>query len=86
MTNQEELSETLGLAFEHIKTLHATLAAVMVDIAALRSLFLKGPKAARRYRQALASEVAKVKPLVAIAMQAYEEKILYIKSDKHWKN
>ncbi len=86
MTNREELSETLGLAFEHIKALHATLSAVMVDIAALRNSVLKGPKTSRRYRQSLASEVAKAKPLVAIAMQAYEEEILRIKCGKHWKN
>ena len=86
MTNLEELSETLGLAFEHIRALHATLSAVMVDIAALRTLVLKGPKTSRQYRQALASEVAKAKPFVAVAMQAYEEEILRIKCGRHWNN
>jgi hypothetical protein len=86
MADHEDLSETLGLAFEHIKALHATLAAVMVDVAALRSVFLKGHKPSRRYREALAVEVAKVKPLVAAAMLEYEEKILIIRSGKHWRN
>ena len=36
MTDQRELSEALGLAYEHIRALHATLAAVMIDVAALR--------------------------------------------------
>jgi hypothetical protein len=86
MTDREELLETLGFAFEHIKALHATLSAVMVDIAALRNSVLIAPKTSRRYRQSLASEVAKAKPYVAIAMQAYEEEILRIKCGKNWKN
>jgi hypothetical protein len=82
MTDPEELSETLGLAFEHFKALHATLSAVMVDIAALRCCVLKAPKTSRGYCQSLASEVAKSNPFIAIAMRTYEEKLLRIKCDK----
>jgi hypothetical protein len=86
MTNQDELSEALGLAFAHIRALHATLAAVMTDVAALRQIVLRGSKTSRRYRQALASEVLKAKPLVAIAMQAYDKEIVRLETNCHWKN
>jgi hypothetical protein len=59
MTDREELSENLGLAFEHIKALHATLSAVMVAIAAFSNSVLKALKTSRAYCRSLASEVAK---------------------------
>jgi hypothetical protein len=86
MANQEDFSETVTVLFEHIRALHATLSAVMIDIAVLRHIVLKSPKTSRQYRRTLAHEVAKVKPLVATAMQAYEEEIMRIKSNCHWKN
>ena len=58
----------------------------MVDIAVLRHLVLKSTKASKQYRQMLAREVSKVKPLVATAMRAYEEEIMHIRSNSEWKN
>jgi hypothetical protein len=87
MTNQENLTESLGLAFEHIRALHATIAAVMTDVAALRHVVTRDHKVSRRrYRRELATAVAKVKPLVTAAMNAYEEEIARIKSNSRWKN
>ena len=40
MTDQEKLTESLGLAFENIRALHATLAAVMTDVTALRHVVM----------------------------------------------
>jgi hypothetical protein len=65
MVNQEEISETLAVAFEHIRALHATLSAVMIDLAVLRHFVLKSPETSRQYHRTLALEVLKVKPLVA---------------------
>jgi hypothetical protein len=86
MTDQKELSESLALALRHIKALHGTLAASLLDVAALRHIILNSPKKSRRYRQLIASEATKVRPLVAIAMQAYDEEILRIKAINHWLN
>jgi hypothetical protein len=86
MTNQEDISETLAVAFQHIRALHATLSAVMIDIAVLRRFVLKSPKTSRQYHQMLAREVAKSKPLVTTAMRAYEEEIMHIRSNCQWKN
>jgi hypothetical protein len=86
MADQKELSESLALALRHIKALHGTLAAALIDLAALRQIVLNSPKEAKRYHQVLISEAAKVKCLVATAMQAYDEEILHIHSQSHWKN
>ena len=86
MSEQEDSKKCLGLAFEHLKGLHATLAALMTDVAALRDVILKDPRIARRYRLALAHEVKIAKPLVAVAMQAYEEAILRVISNGDLRN
>ena len=86
MPTQKLLSEALALALRHIKALHATLAASLIDVAALRQVVLNSPEKARRYRHVLTSEGVKVKPLVTAAMQAYDEEILRIKAISEWRN
>jgi hypothetical protein len=86
MTDQEKLTESPGHAFEHIRALHATLAAVMTDVTALRHVVMKRSKASSRYRQELASAITKTRPLVVAAMKAYEEEIVRIKCNSFWKN
>jgi hypothetical protein len=87
MTDQEKSSEALGLAFEHIKVLHLTLAALMTDVAALRRVVLKGPKKTRLYRHTLALGVATAKPLIAAAMRAYQKEIAHIRATADtWNN
>lgn len=84
MTDQEKSREVLVLAFEHIKTLHLTLAALMTDVAALRHVVLKGSKKSKLYRRSVASGVATARPLVAAGMQANQEVIAEISTDA-WK-
>jgi hypothetical protein len=86
MEDQKELSESLALALKHIKALHGTLAAALIDLAALRQIVLNSPKETKRYQQVLTSEAAKVKSLVATAMHAYDEEILHIHAQSHWRN
>jgi hypothetical protein len=43
MANEKELSEALVRAFKHVRTMHAILAALMIDVAAMRKVVLKGP-------------------------------------------
>jgi hypothetical protein len=87
MTDQEKSREALGLAFEHIKALHLTLAALMIDVAALRHVVLKGSKKSKLYRRTLACGLVKAKPLIAVAMQAYQREIADISvPPDSWKN
>ena len=86
MANEKELSEALARAFKHVRAMHAILAALMVDVAAMRKVVLKGPKPLKRYRQALATEEDKVKPLLDTAMQAYDEELLQLSKSSLWRN
>jgi hypothetical protein len=86
MADQKALSEALALALRHIKALHGTLAAALIDVAALRQIVLNSPKESKRYHRVLTSEAAKVKSLVITAMQAYDEEILRIQTINHWRN
>jgi hypothetical protein len=85
MSDQEK-SKDLELAFEHIAALHITLAALMTDFAALRRVVLKDCKTSNRYRRVLACEVAKAKPLVGQAIQAYRDQIASISATGQFKN
>jgi hypothetical protein len=51
MADQEKSREALGLAFQRVKSLHLTLAALMTDVAALRHVVLKGSKKSKLYRR-----------------------------------
>ena len=86
MADEKELSETLVRAFKYIRSMHGILAALMLDVAAMRKVVLKGPKPLRRYRQALATEAEKVKPLIDTAMRAYEQELLQLNSNSLWRN
>jgi hypothetical protein len=86
MADEKELSEALVRAFKHIRAMHAILAALMIDVAAIRKVVLKGPKPLRRYRHALATETDKVKPLIDTAMRAYDEELLQLRSCSLWRN
>jgi hypothetical protein len=86
MADEKELSEALVRAFKHVRAMHAILAALMIDVAAMRKVVLKGPKPPRRYRQALATEADKVKPLIDTAMRAYDEEVVHLSCIGHWRN
>jgi len=86
MAKAEDLPETLALAFEHIRALHAILAALMIDSAALRRVVVTDSRTSRRYRQILAAEAEKTKPLLATALQAYEDEIRRIRRNIRWEN
>jgi hypothetical protein len=86
MADEKELSEALVHAFKHVRAMHAILAALMVDVAAIRKVVLKGPKPLRRYRRALATEANRVKPLIDTAMRAYDEELVHLSSIGRWRN
>jgi hypothetical protein len=86
MSDEKKLSEALVRALKHVRAMHAILAGLMVDVAAIRKVVLKGPKPVRRYHQALATEADKVKPLIETAMQEYDEELRQLTNSSHWHN
>jgi hypothetical protein len=86
MKDEVEFPESLGHAFEHIKALHMTLAAVMVDVAALRHIVLRSAKLTSHYRRALATESVKTRDMIEQAMREYDEEIARLKGQGFWKN
>jgi hypothetical protein len=86
MKDQVELPESSGRAFEHISAFHATLAAVMLDIAALRHVVLRSAKLTRCYHHALATESVKTRAMITDALRAYDEEIARLKCRGLWKN
>jgi hypothetical protein len=65
--------ETLAVTLEHVKALHATLSAVVVEVAALREAVLVESQDSARFRKNLKAGTDKAKPLVRCAMQSYDE-------------
>ena len=86
MKDQVEFPESLELAFEHIRALHMTLAAVMIDVAALRHIVLRNDKLTNCYQRALITESAKTREMIQGAMRQYDEEIARLKYSGLWKN
>ena len=80
------LQDFLISTLRHLKTLHATLTAVMTDVSALRQTLLEDPKDLVHYKSNLRSAIETAKPLVAEAMQSYDEMIRQIQGLEEWQN
>jgi hypothetical protein len=68
----------LVTAVQQVKTLHATVGAMMADVAALRRTVLQDPKEMLDYRNNLLTTIETARPLVDEAMQSYDEMIRQI--------
>ena len=79
---QEFLVSTLG----HVRSLHATLTALLTDVAALRRTMLGEPEDLERYETNLKLAMATAKPLVDEAMRSYDEMIQALSVTGRWKN
>jgi len=62
-------------AIEAVKALHVVLASVMTDLAALRRTVLEDPESAQRYSRHLREASQTIRPLVAEAIEHYDEMI-----------
>lgn len=74
----QTLHQLLVTTVQQVKTLHATVGAVMADVAALRRTVLQDPKEMLEYRNNLLSAIETARPLVDEAMQSYDEMIRQI--------
>jgi hypothetical protein len=69
-----------------VKSLHASVSAVMADVAAMRSTMLEDPKEMALYKNNLKLAVATAKPMVAEAMRSYDDLIEELSNSQQYKN
>jgi hypothetical protein len=74
----QTLHQLLVITVQQIKTLHATVGAMMADVAAIRRTVLQNPDEILDYKSNLLSTIETAKPLVDQAMQSYDEMIRQI--------
>jgi hypothetical protein len=75
MSDNQHLEDLLVATVRHLKALHATLSAVMVDVAALRQSVLIEPEDVSCYKGKIQKGTEIAKPLVNAAMRSYDEMI-----------
>jgi hypothetical protein len=78
MVDNHDLEDFLATLVGQLKALHATLSAVMVDVAALRQCVLIEPENLNRYKEKIQKGTEIAKPLVNSAMRSYDELIARI--------
>ncbi len=75
MSDNQHLEDLLVATVKHLKALHATLSAVMVDVSALRQTTLVEPEDVSRYKEKIQKGTEIAKPLVNAAMRSYDDMI-----------
>jgi uncharacterized protein involved in exopolysaccharide biosynthesis len=84
--DNQSLQATLAVTLGHIKSLHATLTALMTEVAAVRRTVLEAPEAMAEYRKNLQSALETAKPLVDEAMSCYDDMIDQVAGYSEWEN
>jgi hypothetical protein len=69
-----------------VKSLHASVGAVMADVAAMRKTVLEDPDEVALYRTNLKVAVATAKPMVEEAMRSYDDLLEEIVSSQQYTN
>lgn len=82
----QNVHELLLSTVKQVRALHATLSALMTDVAAIRRTFLHGRADMIRYRDNLQAAIETAKPLVDEAMQSYDDTIRQIQESEGWRN
>lgn len=80
------LQEFLITTIKHVRTLHATLSALMTDVAAIRRTLLEQPANVAQYKSNLLEAIETAKPLVDEALESYDDMIRQIQSYEEWRN
>lgn len=84
--NVQNVHELLLSTVKQVRALHATLSALMTDVAALRRTLLQGPGELVQYKNNLRLAIETAKPIVDEAMQSYDEMIQQIEESEAWRN
>lgn len=82
----ENVHELLLSTVKQVRALHATLSALMTDVAAIRRTVLQNRGDMVHYKDNLRSAIETAKPIVDEAMQSYDEMILQIQESEGWRN
>lgn len=82
----QNVHELLLSTVKQVRALHATLSALMTDVAAIRRTFLHGRADMIRYKDNLQAAIETAKPLVDEAMQSYDDTIRQIQESEGWRN
>jgi hypothetical protein len=69
-----------------VKSLHASVGAVMADVAAMRSTMIEDPEEMASYRTNLKLAMATAKPMVEEAMRSYGDLMEEIAGSQQYKN
>jgi hypothetical protein len=69
-----------------LKSLHASVGAVMADVAAMRTTIFENPEEIANYRANLKASLATAKPIVDEAMRSYDDMLDEIVSSQQYKN
>jgi len=82
----QNVHELLLSTVKQVRALHATLSALMTDVAAIRRTFLHDRGEMVHYKKNLRSAIETAKPIVDEAMQSYDEMIRQIQESEGWRN
>jgi hypothetical protein len=85
----EETTEILAYLealLVRVESLHASVSAVVADVAAMRSTVLEDPDEIALYRTNLKLAVATAKPMVEEAMRSYDDLMEEIVGSQQYKN
>ena len=82
----QSVHELLVSTVKQVRALHATLSALMTDVAAIRRTFLHGRADMVRYKDNLQIAIETARPLVDEAMQSYDDTIRQIQESEGWRN
>lgn len=81
-----DLHQLLLVTVRQVRTMHATLSALMADIAAVRRTVLQDEEDILNYKNNLVSTLETARPLVDEAMQCYDEMIRQIGDSERFCN
>jgi hypothetical protein len=81
-----ELLASLEALLGCVKSLHATVGAVMADVAAIRNTVFEDPEDIAVYRANLRMATAAAKPMVDEALNSYDELLQEIVNSQRYAN
>jgi hypothetical protein len=87
MSDEKNLRESWISVFEQLKSQCQTIAEMICDVAALRTVLLENSlETQNRYKEVFDEEIQKATPVMVSATQVYDDLILALKSGTFWIN
>jgi hypothetical protein len=87
MSDEKNLKKSLISAFEQLRTQYGIIAAMICDVAALRTVVLgDSPEMQTKYATLFAREIEEATPAIAAGTKLYDELILTLKAESRWLN